>query len=540
MHNNIGTSIFDTFHNSIKLSLFNSIKTNNPVIDAIINTVLLSFMSFIANLAFTGNFTWTMQTFSKNYVKSLFYKRNTIILEGKKCATISVYNATPYITSVFGERFTAIWEFIINNIQHNQSIVEITENMNNFNHCSRTDTSNGLTNLFIVTQKREFLLDSKLEIYALTEIKTEESSGEKGRGGGGGETKTDIITIKIFSYSSSLQKIKEYIDTMALKYISGIEESRMNKQFIYTLYKTKYEECKYECWSEHLFETTRSFNNIYFDRKPEIIQKLDFFLNNKQWYYDMGIPYTLGFGLHGPPGTGKTSLIKCIAAYTKRHIINISFKLVKTRRQLHDFFFEDRYTADNKKGSIGFNNKIIVFEDIDCVGDIVLERNKSIIENKSASRKRGLNDANSLGELLKQTIDKVDEDSKNMSNFVKIPLDDDPITLDDLLNLWDGIRETPGRIIIITSNHYDQLDTALTRPGRIDVSVELSYASHNTITEIFRHFFGYEMDKKSLKQIKAGFYTPAEINNIYLTTMNEYRGNECAFIKRLQQNKKYK
>ena len=24
----------------------------------------------------------------------------------------------------------------------------------------------------------------------------------------------------------------------------------------------------------------------------------------KQWYYDKGIPYTLGIGLHGPPGTG--------------------------------------------------------------------------------------------------------------------------------------------------------------------------------------------------------------------------------------------
>ena len=40
------------------------------------------------------------------------------------------------------------------------------------------------------------------------------------------------------------------------------------------------------------------------------------------------------------------------------------------------------------------------------------------------------------------------------------------------LNLWDGIRETPGRIIVITSNHYDQLDPALIRPGRIDMTYE--------------------------------------------------------------------
>jgi hypothetical protein len=36
--------------------------------------------------------------------------------------------------------------------------------------------------------------------------------------------------------------------------------------------------------------------------------------------------------------------------------------------------------------------------------------------------------------------------------------EEDPITLDDIFNLWDGIKETPGRILGISSNHYDKLD----------------------------------------------------------------------------------
>jgi len=44
---------------------------------------------------------------------------------------------------------------------------------------------------------------------------------------------------------------------------------------------------------------------------------------------------------------------------------------------------------------------------------------------------------------------------------------------DDILNAWDGIIETPGRILIISSNHYEKLDPALVRPGRIDITLEL-------------------------------------------------------------------
>jgi SpoVK/Ycf46/Vps4 family AAA+-type ATPase len=100
------------------------------------------------------------------------------------------------------------------------------------------------------------------------------------------------------------------------------------------------------------------------------------------------------------------------------------------------------------------------------------------------------------------------------------------------LNLWDGIRETPGRIMIISSNHYHELDPALIRPGRIDVTLELSYASRNIINEIYSHLFDDVMDDKTIKKIKDYFYSPAEIINIY---MNEERNKE-RFIERLCKN----
>ena len=47
--------------------------------------------------------------------------------------------------------------------------------------------------------------------------------------------------------------------------------------------------------------------------------------------------------------------------------------------------------------------------------------------------------------------------------------------LQGLLNVLDGVVDTPGRIVIMTTNHPEALDPALIRPGRIDKKVYLGY-----------------------------------------------------------------
>ena len=520
---------------SILNMLFDNFKTGNKIVDAFITTLLFSFVTYLIQLM-NNNFylfVFSLKTLDYDYLKSCIYKKNMVEYDGKIGLTTTYYDNNLNQTNTFSDRFKALWLHIIENISENDTINHIKEY--SFDNYSNNKRDLGI---YMVIQNTQFLISEEHQIYAYTKIFNEDlEDDKKSKNNNSKKVKFEKIIIQLFSYTSDINIIKEFVENITKNYISSIEDLRDNKKFIYTLNKAKYDENRYEIWDENIFSSTRHFSNIFFKEKMNVMNKLDFFLHNKQWYFQKGIPYSIGIGMHGPPGTGKTSLIKAIANYTQRHVIVISLKLIKTKKQLDSIFFEERYNSDNKKGSIGFDNKVIVFEDIDCIGDIVLDREKK--KNKSVTgfgkkidfEELPQNSKINVGDLL-ETIVATENTLEKKCEFPKILLEDEPLTLDDILNLWDGIRETPGRIMIITSNHYQDLDPALIRPGRIDVTLELSYASREIIKEMYTHLFEEKIDSEKLEIINDDFYSPAEIINIY---MNEERDKD-RFITRLCKN----
>lgn len=532
---NLMSFIDSTKTHVLRLVMFNQIKTGDPIIDTILTTAILSIFSWFITWMYDNQIDRIFYNISFDDFKSYLYKKNSIIIEGKRSSTICGFNNNMCISSAYSDRFKALWDYIINNIDKNNSIYKIKETHSNWQSSRRNDndTPRQTYDLFMVYQNKHFLIDDN--IYVRADIQIENDSNEKEKT----SIKTDKITINVYSYKYSLSYLKKYVDNITEKYLSSIKDNRINKRFIYFLDKIEIntdEETKFNCWREDLFESARTFNNIFFDGKKEILEKIDFFLQNKNWYYEKGIPYSLGIGLHGPPGTGKTSFIKALANYTNRHIIVISLKIIKTKQQLEKFFFENTYNDDNEDNSINWDKKILVFEDIDCIGDIILDR--SLKENEKRRSKRNKfstkKDKNKAGEMkIGEILQAVCDMNETGTTTVATNSKEQLITLDDILNLWDGIRETPGRILIISSNHYDKLDPALVRPGRIDITHELSNASHNTISEIYLHLFGNKIDKTKLEKIKEYFYSPAELINIYVSNKNE-----DDFVNRLLKNKK--
>ena len=502
------------FENSVRMAIFSKIKTDNPVIDTFISTIILICISYIVKVIFESDYKLT------NFIApltQLFYKKNIIIMEGTTYSSCNSYSS-PLISSEFGDNFKAVWKKIINEIDSNTTIYEIKDiYSNNSDNIDIHNSDNIKNDMYVVSQQKEFIFNKELQIYAITKLTFDISQNDSSKTNKNNNTNTNTIEIKLYSYVSSLHTIKKYIDDLTDKYRQSIETKRSTQKFIYTLMTTTYESTKYVCWRESVINNSRTFNNIFFENKHEVINKINFFINNKKWYATKGIPYTLGFGLHGVPGTGKTSFIKALANYTNRNIVILSFKLIKTKKQLSDFFFENTYNSLNKKNCIGFSDKIIVIEDIDAQGDIVMERsnkhNINIFEN--------ITEKSNVGDVIKNIIDHDKHAEHKIISTCLAPIQEDKITLDDILNLWDGIEEHSGRIMVISSNHYAKLDSALTRPGRIDITIEMKKVSHNIIKEMYEYLYEEEINVELLYKIKEYHFSPAEIVNMFLLYKND-------------------
>ena len=495
-------TVFQDYVDSLKFVFFNKMKTNNPIVDAILTTLALSSFGYLLQLYQT--YKSSAYESMMNYGSSIFPKPSKLTVSGRHCSAPS--NFGDYIvTSVYSDRFVSLLDYIIHHV-HTDSVREVKELFANYNNDLRK-TSDHL----VVSQNKPFLIDT--DIYVQMKFIVEKLEDNKKL------ISSEEIQIEVYSYVYDIQYITQYVDKIMLNYRKTLNDCRKTKQFIYTAIKTSVaeDESRYNKWNEEVFFSNRHFDNLFLENKKQLLSRIDFFLNNKEWYDERGIPYNLGIGLHGAPGTGKTSFIKALANKTKRDIVVIPLSLVKTKSELSDLFYESTYNTKNDKQSKGFDKKIIVFEDIDCIGDVV--------KNRETKNKKIANSLKQYEDALKKT---------NGGATSLLPMVPDYFTLDDFLNLWDGVLETPGRIIVITSNFYEELDPALIRPGRIDITYEFKNVNHVILQEIHEKFYGKTMDNADLQKIREYFYSPADVINFYMT----FHDNETEYIRRLQDNQK--
>ena len=86
----------------------------------------------------------------------------------------------------------------------------------------------------------------------------------------------------------------------------------------------------------------KCFANFFHPEKHRILTLVQNFMEKGGKFAIAGYPHKLGFLLHGPPGTGKTSFIKALAQMTGRDILNVPLSRINTNQELMDLMFTQK------------------------------------------------------------------------------------------------------------------------------------------------------------------------------------------------------
>mmetsp|Transcript_49673 Transcript_49673/g.75593 ORF Transcript_49673/g.75593 Transcript_49673/m.75593 type:complete len:743 (+) Transcript_49673:73-2301(+) len=421
----------------------------------------------------------------------------------------------------------------------------------------------------------------------------------------------------------------------------------------------------------------KSFESLFFREKDSLLNIVDHFQSKGGKYAIKGYPHKLGVLLHGPPGTGKTSLIKALAQYTGRSIVNVPLSRVNTNSELMSIFFDRNYQVEGSSVSVKlrFKDVIFVMEDVDAATKIVKRRDgrtPAAVEDgtgkidlptpKSLWRMLLESGSNDCRELVKQLVEKseklkseaetmkpevlcsiaqrltsmpalglvgadgtdpttarvckdamdsvndtmeqcskldeilsshagaikeliesganiderfVDEllgevdslsaplpsqqrtsperdDQRDCHDAIEFPSildlgsqsqkseggdskmkksggfgaslwkDPDQLSLSGLLNVLDGVVDTPGRIVIMTTNHPEMLDPALIRPGRVDKKILLGHMEAADVASMLELYFQATLSGEQVARLESALcggrmglkLTPAQIEQM--------------------------
>lgn len=305
-----------------------------------------------------------------------------------------------------------------------------------------------------------------------------------------GNCKDEIILSIEFTQDAN-PTMFEHIEWLRARYQELLMERAQKQRVLMTVDKDSSSDDKGPSFMIFEFHTTSSFDNFFSEEASIVHKDVQYFLKQPEMYTRTGRPWTYTVLNDGPPGVGKTKLVKALAALTGYTLIVVNLNHIQDARALYDIFHNSVLAGEK----VAHNKRLYYIPEVDTQALDTLKERGAVLETC----------------LVNSIEAKGGDNTSKESKIVPLKLDKRP-TLGEILNVLDGVPERHGHILVIDTNHLANLDAALIRPGRVDRIVRWQRMSAKSVCGYLENYYGVKIPTGAV--IPDRKFTAAELGSL--------------------------